>query len=146
MEMKLYQTLDDENVINKTIELKHTIPIKMKDRNSINSPSIVLSNHNKEYDFTVCNYAYLDVFNRFYFIRDIVILDNIKVSLSLECDVLESFKKDILNSNAEISRSIKQGDFISIGGVTDLRKEIDIYESDVVLINQKNIILSTIGG
>ena len=146
MELKLYQTLDNENVINKLMELKYTIPIKMKDRNSITSPSIVLSDNTGIYDFTICNYAYLDGFNRYYFIRDIEVLDNSKVRLSLECDVLESFKEDILNSSAEISRTIKQGDFISVGGVTDLRKEIDIYEGDVSFTEGKQIILSTIGG
>ena len=145
MELKLYQTLDNENVINKSLTLIHTLNIKMKTRNSIVSPIIVLSNAGNK-DYTNCNYCYIDTFNRFYFIRDIEILNDTNVQLSLECDVLESFKNDILNSSAEINRTIKNGDYVNVNDITDLRKEIDIFESNQSFTEGKNIVLSTLGG
>jgi len=145
MELKLYQTLDNENVINKSLTLIHTLNIKMKTRNSIVSPIIVLSNAGNK-DYTNCNYCHIDTFNRFYFIRDIEILNDTNVQLSLECDVLESFKNDILNSSAEINRALKKGDYVNVNDATDLRKEIDIFESNQSFTEGKNIILSTIGG
>lgn len=146
MELILYNTLDNDNVINKTLVKIYTLQIKIKDRNSIINPSIVLSNTKDLYDFTKCNYAYLSGLNRFYFIRDIELIDSKNVRLTLECDVLESFKLDIFNSEVEIIRSIEKGDYINVSGVADLRKEIDIYNSDKSLIGNKNIVLSVIGG
>ena len=145
MEMKLYQTLDSNNVINKDKTLKYTTNINLKDRTEIINPAIIL-NDKGTMNFKECNYCYLADFQRYYFIRS---LDNVNShiwSLSLECDVLESFKDDILNSSAEINRTIKNGDYVNVNDVTDLRKEIDIFESNQSFTEGKNIILSTIGG
>lgn len=145
MELRLYRTLDNENVINKNLSLIHTMNIKLKDTVSITNPTLILSEVNG-LDYFQCNYCFLSEFNRYYFIRDIELLNNKNYRMQLEVDVLESFKEDILNSYAEISRTIKQGDYMNINDVIDLRKEIDIYENEIALINEKNIILSTIGG
>lgn len=145
MELRLYRTLDNENVINKNLSLIHTMNIKLKDTVSITNPTLILSEVNG-LDYFQCNYCFLSEFNRYYFIRDIELLNNKNYRMQLEVDVLESFKEDILNSYAEISRTIKQGDYMNINDVVDLRKEIDIYENEIALTNEKNIILSTIGG
>lgn len=145
MELRLYRTLDNENVINKNLSLIHTMNIKLKDTVSITNPTLILSEVN-DVDYFQCNYCFLSEFNRYYFIRDVELLNNKNYRIQLEVDVLESFKEDILNSYAEISRTIKQGDYININDVIDLRKEIDIYENEIALTNEKNIILSTIGG
>lgn len=145
MELRLYRTLDNENVINKNLSLIHTMNIKLKDTVSITNPTLILSEVNG-LDYFQCNYCFLSEFNRYYFIRDIELLNNKNYRMQLEVDVLESFKEDILNSYAEISRTIKQGDYMNINDVIDLRKEIDIYENEIALTNEKNIILSTIGG
>lgn len=137
--------MDNENVINKNLSLIHTMNIKLKDTVSITNPILILSEVNG-LDYFQCNYCFLSEFNRYYFIRDIELLNNKNYRMQLEVDVLESFKEDILNSYAEISRTIKQGDYMNINDVVDLRKEIDIYENEIALTNEKNIILSTIGG
>lgn len=145
MELRLYKTLDGDNVINKTLTLIHTMNIKMKDNVSVTNPIIILSKVDNV-NYFECNYCFLSEFNRFYFIREIEVLNNNNYRFILECDVLETFKNDILNSYAEISRTIKQGDYMNINDMLDLRKEIDIYENEIALTNDKNIILSTIGG
>ena len=43
MEMKLYQTLDSDNVINKDKTLKYTTNINLKDRTEIINPAIILN-------------------------------------------------------------------------------------------------------
>ena len=50
------------------------------------------------------NYANIPLWNRFYYITNIVVLRTNLYRISLKCDVLMSFKNDILNSNALISR------------------------------------------
>lgn len=145
MELKLYHTLDNENVINKTLTLIHTMRIRLKDTVSVTNPILILSEV-KGVNYFRCNYCHLSEFNRYYFIRDIELMNTKNYKLQLEVDVLESFKEDILNSYAEIKRALKQGDFVYVNNIIDVRKEIDIYESDKTLIKQKDIILSTIGG
>lgn len=145
MELRLYHTLDNENVINKNLTLIHTMEIKLKDVVSIISPILILSEV-EGVNYFQCNYCFLSDFNRYYFIRDIEVLNNKNYRLQLEVDVLESFKDDILNSRAEYKRLIKEGDYLEFNNISDVRKDIDIYESNVTLNGEKNILLSTIGG
>lgn len=145
MEMKLYQTLDSDNVINKDKTLKYTTNINLKDRTEIINPAIIL-NDKGTMNFKECNYCYLADFQRYYFIRS---LDNVNShiwSLSLECDVLESFKDDILNSIGEINRKVKNNDYQSISNSFDVRKTRELFYSDVTLPEGKILILSTLGG
>ena len=145
MEIVLYSTTDGENVINKDLDQKYRFNIKMKKDTDIITPTIIL-NDKSMMDFNSCNYCYIEEFNRYYFIRTVENLSNHIWALVMECDVLESFKNDILNSDAEINRRIKEGDYFSTNMKVETIREIDVYKSDVTLVNEKNIILSTIGG
>lgn len=145
MELILYQTLDNENVINKDLILKYTINIKLKDNVGIINPVITLNDKNTM-DFNTCNYAYLPGFKRYYFIRSIENVSNDVWNLNLESDVLESFKNDILNSVVEINTGFKNGDYYASNPKIEVTKDIDIYKSNVTLTNEKNTILTTIGG
>lgn len=145
MELKLYETLDSENVINKNITLKYTINITLKKDTNINKPIIVL-NDNGVMDFRNCNYCFIELFNRYYFIRSLENVNNNIWNLYLECDVLESFKTDILNSVGLVKRIIKEGDYQSINSEYDVRKQTDVYKSDITLDGEKSIILTSIGG
>ena len=141
----LFNTNDNDNVINKDLELKYEFNIKYKDNTDLVTPTIIVNDKN-EMNFQECNYCYLADFNRYYFIRTIENMNNNLWGLHLECDVLESFKHDILISEAEYTRNIKQGDYIQFNNVLDVRKEIDIYESEISFDGEKNIVFSTIGG
>lgn len=145
MELRLYKTLDGDNVINKTLILIHKMNIKMKDNVSVTNPIIILSKVDKV-NYFECNYCFLSEFNRYYFIREIEVLNNNNYRFILECDVLESFKNDILNSTSSYKRGLKTGDYLEFNNINDVRKEIDIYESNVSLNGEKSIIFSSIGG
>lgn len=145
MELKLYETLDGENVINKNIALKYTINITLKKDVDINKPIIIL-NDNEVMDFRTCNYCFIELFNRYYFIRSLESVNNNIWKLHLECDVIESFKTDILNSVGLVKRIIKEGDYQSINSEFDVRKQTKVYKSDVTLNGEKSIILTSIGG
>jgi len=145
VEITLYNTLDNDNVINKDLTMIYSFSLKLKKDTDIVNPTILLNDKNSM-DFTECNYCYLEDFNRYYFIRDIESINNNIWRLALECDVLETYKDDILNSDVEINRKIKQGDFIEGNFKTQVIKEVDIYKSDVVMEDVSKIILSTIGG
>ena len=145
MELILYRTRDDENVINKDLEHIHTMNIVLKSNVSIVSPIIILKRV-EGVDLFSSNYCYLDELNRYYFIREIEIMNNDNVRMMLECDVLESFKQDILNSVSEVNRNMKHGDYHSTNVETDVRKTTEIYKSDVSVEGVRTIVLTTIGG
>lgn len=142
--MELYNTIDDDNVINKEKTLLATFPIKYKEEVDIVSPVIPLRVVD-EFDVFKCNYCFLTALNRWYFITDINILGDNLYQIQLECDVLETYKDDILNSAVEYTRKIKEGEYYSVTQKTLVTKEIEIHHSDITLINNRTMIMSTIG-
>jgi hypothetical protein len=63
----------------------------------------------------------------------------------LSVDVLESFKEDILNSTAEITRQMKPGDYLDVAPSREVRKEVEIFNSNRRFLEQETILFSTIG-
>ena len=145
MEMILYKTNDSDTVINKTLNAVYSFNLNMKKDIDIVQPIIIL-NDKGTMDFTKCNYCYLHEFDRYYFIRSIDNVSNHLWSLSLECDVLESFKLDILTSVVEINKPIGDGEFYVNDIKSEVRKDVDLYEGDTEFTKDKTIILSSIGG
>jgi len=144
MKLVLYVTKDGDNVINKELVLCKELNIRLKENVNMFSPIIILRNEEKAI-LEKCNYAYIEEFERYYFIRDKSI-KNTNYFLYLETDVLETFKNDILNSFCEYNKTIENGDYFSFSTDIDVRKEIDIFESDVTLPDDKIVIFSSIGG
>lgn len=145
MEIRLYNTSDEDVVINKTIELKYTLDIDLKNVTNISQPMIKLYEP-EDMNFKIINYMYLPHFDRYYFVRSINIGPNKMYDFLLECDVLYTYKDKILDSEAEISRSIKEGDYGQSSSRTQVIKEVDIIESDFNVLYSPSIILTTIGG
>lgn len=144
MEVKLYITEDSESTINKDLLFVAAIDINLRDTQSISAPVLLLSEV-PGVDLKTVNYAYMEEFERFYFIRSTDVgADNI-YTLVLECDVIESYRDDILNASAEISRGIKEGDYGDVSALSEVRREVDVFESDKGFIGEESIIFSTIG-
>ena len=141
MILELYKTIDSNNTINKELTNKKTYDIKLKENTNIINPMIILSS---ETLLTSYNYAYIPDFERYYFINSITINSKKVYVLSLECDVLESFKTDILNSNAYIGKSDTINNYYNSNN-SEVRKEVNIYYSDVELEKEDNKILITFG-
>lgn len=145
MELRLYKTLDNENVINKNLSLIHTMKIKLKDKVSIINPTLILSVVNGV-DYFQCNYCYLSEFKRYYFIRDIELMSDKNYRMQLEVDVLESFKDDILNSKVLVTRQKNFNPYYDYKPRYEVRKEVDLFFSNTALSDGKTILLTTIGG
>lgn len=144
MELKLFICKSGENVINKKLVLIHTVDIRLKENTNLISPTLILSNM-VGVDLLKCNYCYLDQFERYYFIRDISVNKGL-YNVNLECDVLESFKGDILSSSGKVSRQLLAGDLMNLNSDTYVNKNYITYPSDVTIDLEKNIVLSSIGG
>ena len=139
---KTYNTNDSTNTINKTLNFVADIDVKFKEEVNIYSPSIML----KYDDLINFNYMYIDKFKRYYFIEDVEVFPNKIYKLTLKCDVLMSFKDDILNSYGNITSQTNYNDYYNFDYSSEVRKETNIYNSNVVLEDVKTTILCTIGG
>lgn len=102
--MSLYQVSDDLNVMGKTIPTAtSTHTIKLKDGCSIDRPVVTFSAMASA--LAPLNYAYIDTFQRYYWIVDRKSLVNGVMELTLESDPLQSFMTEIKNAHATITRN-----------------------------------------
>ncbi len=105
--MSLYQVSDDPKVMGKTIpEPISTHVIKLKDGCSVDQPVVTFSAMASA--IAPLNYAYIDVFGRYYYITDRKSVVNGVVELTLESDPLQSFMDDIKARSATITRSASE--------------------------------------
>lgn len=102
--ISLYQITEPENVFPKTIGTAvSTHTITLKDGCSIDNPTVSFSGGSAI--MATLNYAYIDAFGRYYFIRDRNMTVNGVCELTLESDPLQSFSTEIKNCNATITRN-----------------------------------------
>ena len=138
IDLILYSINDGDNVINKNLVNGVTIPIHLKQGFDIINPNIVLNG-----DYRGFNYAHIPSLNRFYFINNVEQLNLRLVKLNMTCDVLETYKSEILNLNAIFIRDSKDGDYVNIEGSSD-NMIINTFKSDITLELDSNIVLTTV--
>lgn len=144
MIVNTYTCSDLTNVVVKNLTNENTLDdVKLKDATEIINPELVL----KSQDYPTFNYCYLPKFNRYYFVTNITVTPNNIYRISLDVDVLMSFKDDILNGSGYITKSkdsnpMYQGD--QYGSL--VTKQVNVYNSDVILPEATTEILVTVGG
>lgn len=142
MLMKLYTTKTPNNTIGKVLENETEYNIKFKAQADRTKPVVVLMSETM-IDF---NYAYIPDFNRYYFVESIEVTPNKIYNISLRCDVLESFKNDILESSGFVNQQTTPNKYYNSDYQTEIKKEVDVIKSNVTLYTTKSTILVTIGG
>lgn len=144
MLMKMYDTKSSNKVINKVLENEHEFDIKFKDKTDIVNPVVILHSPT----LILSNYAYIPDFHRYYFVDKIELFPNSVYNITLRCDVLESFKNDILASSGFINQQSQNvNKYYNSNYQSEVRKEVDLYKSNVTIpIDVKSTILVTIGG
>lgn len=144
MELKLYIVEDGDNVLNKTLSDELIIQINLKRDVNLFSPTLIIRD-SELININRFNYCVIPDLKRNYFIRDI---DNLSLDLwklTCECDVLETYKSDVLNSVARFSRNIKTGDYFMVNIDQSYIKKITTHESNVTMGEDKTMILATLG-
>ena len=143
MELILYKTNSERNVINKELTDSVSLDIKLKRDELIESPNISCNRFTGIEDY---NYAYIPNFERYYFIVDIEMLNKRIVRLRLHTDVLETYKTDILNST--VRASVAEIDsYVDVELTHDVRIKINkLMLEDSDFKNSESYILTTIGG
>ena len=145
MELKLYNLNDGENVINKTMTLKTTMEINLKRDVDIINPRLILI-PNLPTGFSGINYAEIPLLNRFYFVDSITNISSKLCQLDLSCDVLETYKADIINSNMRYRRSLKTGDYVASGFDEATTTTVKKINSDKELPEGSTMIMTAVGG
>lgn len=101
LQLNLYQMNQENNRVDKDLISVGALSGTLREETSIINP-VILIEFNKAINF---NYVYIPLFNRYYFINEIVSVRTNLWRLSLSCDVLMSYKSDILNLECYIARN-----------------------------------------
>ena len=144
MELNLYVVNDSDNVINKNLTNKVTINISLKRDVDISSPSLILLD-GEGIDYSDFNYAEISELGRFYFVNNVQRLNHKMIQVDLVCDVLETYKADVLASTARFNRAIKTGDYYNANVLQSTLKTITKHESNVSIAGQSAMILTSVG-
>lgn len=99
----LYSTGDAVNVVGKTKTQISTHTVTLKDGCSADRPVVQLTGAASS--LASANYAYIDVFDRYYWITDRSSLNNGVISVSMVSDPWESFKTELEACEAIIDRN-----------------------------------------
>lgn len=145
MDFKLWKNASPDNAINKSLSGETTINIFLKKDVDISSPEIILKTVSGV-DFGAFNYAEIPTLGRLYFIRSIDNLNNDVFRLNLECDVIETYKAEILNSNCLYRRAIKIGDMGEYNVAKSANTISAKLPSSEVLLIENQLIISVLEG
>ena len=143
MKLILYKTTDPRNKLNKTLTAGKEILINLKRDDSKENPRIKISNTNLTDNY---NYAYIEVFDRYYFINSITQLNYSLSELEFETDLLSTYKDIVLASTGLVSHAIQEGDYRLTNPKTSDNYEMELFNSDVELTTDNTILLTTISG
>ena len=125
MTVKLYKNSAENNQVDKTanLELVATLQGSLRSDCSIVAPQLQIESAL----VPTCNYMYIQEFGRYYYIEDVVAQGKVWM-VRCRCDVLMSFKLDILNTNAVLARNLKQGDKLINDGSAVTRQKPRVYK------------------
>ena len=145
MDFKLWKNASPDNAINKSLSGGTTINIFLKKDVDVSSPEIILKTVSG-IDFGAFNYAEIPAIGRKYFIRSIDRLNNDVFRFNLECDVIETYKDEILNSNCLYRRAIKSGDMGEYNVAKSANTISAKLPSSEVLLIENQLIISVLEG
>lgn len=141
MKLILYKCDDAKEVIGKAFYSPLEFNITLRGDFDIINPTLKLKLSSKP-DFNACVISGL---NRTYFIDSVESLNNEVWQLNLSCDLLETYKAEILSSEASYSRSLKSGDDVSLSLDTIASESVDSYASTKGISGEYSFIMATTG-
>ena len=149
MNITLYKNTSEKICLTKTLtnSLLLTGTLRSDEKTSIKNPVIMIEGTASYIEY---NYAYITEFDRYYYIVDIKSVRNGLWEFTFSCDVLMSFKTDILNSYAIVdnSETAKVTNYLASDIWSTLVKDkTDIINFDgSSLLDSGEYILITAGG
>lgn len=108
---------------------------KLKDPCNILRPIIRVTGFNYSENFKEINYAYINTFGRYYWITDKTIINNDIQQLTLEVDVLATYKTDIGNYQPYLKRSSNDNYIKEYAYDNLIKPQAKIRKTGQVIIN-----------
>lgn len=143
MEVIFYTTNSQPNMLHKILKNPLSVEVKLKDDFEILNPTLILQ---RPFVF-LPNYCYIPHLNRYYYITNITTTNRQIQIIELKIDVLMSWKTNILDSYAYLTRQSEYNRYYNSNYDSEVRKQTDIIKSNVSIdTTQKSIIICTIGG
>ena len=91
--LELYKVTNQPNELTKT--LNNAVIVNGSFRSEIDSTDVIVEIESNTYDF---NYVYIPSLNKYYFLQNLVHVNAKIIRMQLHCDVLMTYKTDILAS------------------------------------------------
>lgn len=145
MEITLCVNTSEKSKIGKNLTSMNVFSGTLREETSIISPVVLMELENP----SSYNYAYIPEFGRYYFINDIVSVRKGLWRISMQVDVLESFKNYILDLGVILSDSENTGAENYLSGdvwKTKVKEKTDIINFPSGLSETGHFILITAGG
>lgn len=143
MKLLLYAVDDGDNVINKVLPTPVEVDIRLSNDVDVIMPMIILRDVvGVNYDHF--NYVFIEDLERYYFIDKIAKVNNRDSWLYLSCDVLETYKAQILNSHARVKRNLKTGDYVDVNLDRNVYQSVMLYNSDKGLVDGEKTTILTV--
>ena len=138
MQLELYKNSSSFNTINKELSLLTTLNIHLKQGANLFHTQIIIHNNDQLKEL---NYA--KMLDRYYFVQVQTLNNNKFLLLTLDEDVLETYKKDILASSQDVIEKSTAGNIKQ----TNVSPETvsKTFNSDIKLENGNSIIMVTSG-
>lgn len=144
MIINLYETSSAKNVINKVLNNQYQLNIIARKDFDVLNPMLILSEGTE--DLRLYNYCTIPELNRSYFVDRIEPFNSEMINLYLSCDVLETYKGQVLSCNARYRRRIKTGDYYNFNSESLTNPETTLISSDKGFDGERTLILSTLVG
>ena len=138
MQLELYKSSSSFNTINKELTLLTTLNIHLKQNANLLHTQIII--HNNE-QLKELNYA--KMLDRCYFVQVQTLNNNRFLLLTLDEDVLETYKKNILDSSQDVIEKSTAGNIKQKNISPETISKT--FNSDVKLENGSSIIMVTSG-
>ena len=138
MKLELYKNDSSYNTINKDLTLLTSLTIYLKQHTNLLHTQIII--HNSE---QLKNLNYAKMLDRCYFVQVQTINNDNFLLLTLDEDVLETYKKDILASSQDIVEKSTAGNIKQTNVLPETISKT--FNSDIKLENGNSIIMVTSG-
>lgn len=138
MKIELYKSSSSYNVINKELTLLTTLTIHLKQGTNLLHTQIIIHNNDQLKEL---NYA--KMLDRSYFVQVQTLNNNKFLLLTLDEDVLETYKKEILASSQDVIEKSSAGNVKQKNVSPETISKT--FNSDVKIDNGSSIIMVTSG-
>lgn len=145
MTITFYTNNSDYNVINKNITPIGSLTGTLRVETDLLNPTILFTDLTENLLSNV-NYIYITEFNRYYFVNNFTYVRNNAYEIKCHCDVLMSFKEQILEQTAVIARQENEWNLYLDDGIFKVYNNPMVYTKEFPnSFNNQSFILAVAG-